>query len=96
MQSAENPLWVCAYQTPRVPLVAELYRTDAVNVGSRIHSIEKEAYTAVLRAFIAQSDVLSWVCFTLLACLFSIEVISSCSIVCLVCLSKCECHPFYV
>ncbi|XP_057498231.1 protein EMSY-LIKE 1-like isoform X2 [Actinidia eriantha] len=60
MQSAENPLWVCAYQTPRVPLVTGLYRTDAVNVGSRIHSIEKEAYSAVLRAFIAQSDVLSW------------------------------------
>ncbi|XP_010932666.1 protein EMSY-LIKE 4 isoform X3 [Elaeis guineensis] len=34
--------------------------TDLVNMEFQIHRMEAEAYGAVLRAFIAQSDVLSW------------------------------------
>lgn len=30
----------------------------------QIHCLEKEAYSHVLRAFIAQSDLLSWVCYS--------------------------------
>uniref|UniRef100_A0A5B7BTR0 ENT domain-containing protein n=1 Tax=Davidia involucrata TaxID=16924 RepID=A0A5B7BTR0_DAVIN len=37
-----------------------LLTTDYCGVESQIHSIETEAYGAVLRAFISQSDVLSW------------------------------------
>ncbi|KAF8403460.1 hypothetical protein HHK36_011564 [Tetracentron sinense] len=33
---------------------------DAMDMKFQIHCIETEAYSAVLRAFIAQSDVLSW------------------------------------
>lgn len=57
IQSIDNSLRVGA---PRMPLLTESYGTDAVVVRSIIQSIEKEAYTAVLRAFMAQSDVLSW------------------------------------
>ncbi|KAI7996839.1 Protein EMSY-LIKE 3 [Camellia lanceoleosa] len=57
IQSIDNSLRVGA---PRMPLLTESYGTDAVLVRSRIQSIEKEAYAAVLRAFMAQSDVLSW------------------------------------
>ncbi|GMP84099.1 hypothetical protein CsSME_00037762 [Camellia sinensis var. sinensis] len=57
IQSIDNPLRVGA---PRMPPLTESYGTDAVVVRSRIQSIEKEAYAAVLRAFMAQSDVLSW------------------------------------
>lgn len=30
----------------------------------QIHCLEKEAYSHVLSAFIAQSDLLSWVCYS--------------------------------
>ncbi|XP_008789421.1 protein EMSY-LIKE 3-like isoform X2 [Phoenix dactylifera] len=36
------------------------HETDLADMEVQIHCIETEAYDAVLRAFIAQSDVLSW------------------------------------
>lgn len=47
-------------EATRVPLVIESYKINAANAGSTIHAIELEAYAAVLKAFKAQSDLLSW------------------------------------
>lgn len=41
----------------------ENHQQNSTSVDFRLHSIEIEAYGAVLRAFVAQSDVLSWVSF---------------------------------
>ncbi|XP_047319345.1 protein EMSY-LIKE 4-like [Impatiens glandulifera] len=43
-----------------MPMLMESHGVNALNVKVKIQSVEKEAYAAVLRAFIAQSDVLSW------------------------------------
>lgn len=48
----------------RIPLVTVPYGMGLNDMEFQIHCIETEAYGAVLRAFIAQSDVLSWVCST--------------------------------
>ncbi|XXG73949.1 hypothetical protein AAC387_Pa07g2794 [Persea americana] len=44
----------------RIPLVTVPYGMGLNDMEFQIHCIETEAYGAVLRAFIAQSDVLSW------------------------------------
>lgn len=33
-----------------------------IDMEAQIHILEQEAYSAVLRAFKAQSDAISWVC----------------------------------
>ncbi|CAA7399208.1 unnamed protein product [Spirodela intermedia] len=38
----------------------ENHQHNSTSMNLRVHSIEMEAYGAVLRAFVAQSDVLSW------------------------------------
>lgn len=44
--------------------IAEPHGKDEIfDVAFQIQCLEKEAYCSVLRAFIAQSDLLSWVCF---------------------------------
>ncbi|KAF2306867.1 hypothetical protein GH714_022186 [Hevea brasiliensis] len=45
---------------PRVSLLEEPYAKDELDINFQIHSMEKEAYCSVLRAFNAQSDLLSW------------------------------------
>lgn len=47
-----------------IPLATAPYGMDLTDMEFQIHCIETEAYSAVLRAFVAQSDVLSWVCST--------------------------------
>ncbi|XP_042512044.1 protein EMSY-LIKE 3-like isoform X2 [Macadamia integrifolia] len=46
--------------TGRVPSGAVSRGMDTTDIKYEIHCIETEAYSAILRAFIAQSDVLSW------------------------------------
>ncbi|XP_048235839.1 protein EMSY-LIKE 4 isoform X1 [Ricinus communis] len=46
--------------TPRIPLPKEPCEGDEMDIKFQIHSLETEAYYSVLRAFIAQSDLLSW------------------------------------
>ncbi|XP_073109677.1 protein EMSY-LIKE 3-like isoform X2 [Elaeis guineensis] len=44
----------------RIPSGPISHQTDLADMEVQIHCIETEAYDAVLRAFNAQSDVLSW------------------------------------
>jgi hypothetical protein len=45
---------------------ALLYERGEFDMESQIHQLEQEAYSAVLRAFIGQSDTISWVLIRLL------------------------------
>ncbi|XP_020534412.1 protein EMSY-LIKE 3 isoform X2 [Jatropha curcas] len=60
MHNIKNP--PCGYSsgTPRTSLLKESCGRDETDINFQIHSMEKEAYCSVLRAFIAQSDLLSW------------------------------------
>ncbi|XP_059646468.1 protein EMSY-LIKE 3-like [Cornus florida] len=60
LQHINNSLWVHSHMNGRMTLRTESHGMDAMDVNSKIHCIEIEAYGAVLRAFITQSDVLSW------------------------------------
>ncbi|KAA8516906.1 hypothetical protein F0562_017276 [Nyssa sinensis] len=55
MPYIDNSLWDNTQANARM-----LLTKDYCGLESQIHSIETEAYGAVLRAFISQSDVLSW------------------------------------
>lgn len=59
----------------RTPSRRVSHETDLADMEVQIHCIETEAYGAVLRAFIAQSDVLSWVLPTTLICFFNIVLL---------------------
>lgn len=60
-----------AYGSTKMARVKESHGRDNMDVTCEIHRMEMEAYNAVLRAFIAQSSVLSWVCFKLFWLAFS-------------------------
>nr|CAN65824.1 hypothetical protein VITISV_016508 [Vitis vinifera] len=49
-----------AYGSTQMARVKESHGRDNMDVTCEIHRMEMEAYNAVLRAFIAQSSVLSW------------------------------------
>ncbi|KAG1358686.1 protein EMSY-LIKE 3 [Cocos nucifera] len=59
-QIIRNSRGVLYSGTMRISSGPESHGTDLVNMEFQIHRMETEAYGAVLRAFIAQSDVLSW------------------------------------
>ncbi|XP_038695795.1 uncharacterized protein LOC119993005 isoform X2 [Tripterygium wilfordii] len=60
MQNAVGTLCARGYGIGRMPSVAEFSGNDGMDLKFEVHSLEKEAYGSVLRAFIAQSDLLSW------------------------------------
>ena len=37
-----------------------------IDMETQIHQLEQEAYSSVLRAFKAQADAITWVCFIIL------------------------------
>jgi hypothetical protein len=55
---------VANFEKPAVGSVSR-YRLDnppLIDMEVQIHQLEQDAYSAVLRAFKAQSDALTWVC----------------------------------
>ncbi|KAK6942065.1 ENT domain [Dillenia turbinata] len=56
MQSVNSHFMDHTFRAEKMPLVRNHHQVDAMD----IHELEMEAYRAVLRAFIAQSDHLSW------------------------------------
>jgi hypothetical protein len=55
---------VANFEKPAVGSVSR-YRLDSpplIDMEVQIHQLEQDAYSAVLRAFKAQSDALTWVC----------------------------------
>ena len=65
MQGTNNSMCHRAYGSTEMTRVKESLGRENVDVTSEIHWMETEAYGAVLRAFVAQSNVLSWVWFKL-------------------------------
>jgi len=39
-----------------------------IDMETQIHQLEQEAYSSVLRAFKAQADAITWVCFFIVVC----------------------------
>ncbi|KAF2306870.1 hypothetical protein GH714_022252 [Hevea brasiliensis] len=60
MRNINSPPYGHSSGAPRVSLLEEPYGKDELDINFQIHSMEKEAYCSVLRAFNAQSDLLSW------------------------------------
>ncbi|KAK6944543.1 ENT domain [Dillenia turbinata] len=56
MKSVNNSFMGHTFRAEKIPLVSKHHQLDPMDV----HVLEMEAYGAVLRAFIAQSDHLSW------------------------------------
>lgn len=60
MQGTNSSICHRAYGSTKMARVKESHGRDNMDVTCEIHRMEMEAYNAVLRAFIAQSSVLSW------------------------------------
>lgn len=56
-QASKGARFSGAFKTPSMTIP---YGTGLSDMEFQIHCIEREAYSAVLRAFVAQSEVLSW------------------------------------
>lgn len=63
MRNVKSPPYAHSSGAPRASLLEPPCGTDDKDINFQIHSMEKEAYSSVLRAFNAQSDLLSWVFF---------------------------------
>ncbi|XP_050213761.1 uncharacterized protein LOC126665101 isoform X2 [Mercurialis annua] len=60
MQDLKSPPYGHSSATPRMVVVKEPFKRVEMDFKFQIHSLETEAYSSLLRAFIAQSDLLSW------------------------------------
>ncbi|KAG8648001.1 protein EMSY-LIKE 3 isoform X2 [Manihot esculenta] len=60
MRNVKSPPYAHSSGAPRASLLEPPCGTDDKDINFQIHSMEKEAYSSVLRAFNAQSDLLSW------------------------------------
>lgn len=72
MHGTNSSMYHRAYGSTKMARVEKSHGRDNMDAASQIHRIETEAYSAVLRAFIAQSNVLSWVCFKFFSIAFCV------------------------
>ncbi|KAJ7971961.1 Protein EMSY-LIKE like [Quillaja saponaria] len=60
VHNTESPLYGCDFGTERMVFTTEPHGRDLINLEHEIHCMETEAYSSVLKAFIVQSDLLTW------------------------------------